>query len=50
MQVGVLSWVYGMDRLFEDLSEMNIHLPKWLRIYWWSALTILTPITSFVSI
>lgn len=50
MQVIVLSWVYGIDRVFENLSQMNMRFSGWLRTYWWATWTLVTPIASFVSL
>lgn len=49
-QVVVISWVYGIGQMFDNLKEMNIRLPCVLKAYWWSAMLVLTPAASFVSI
>lgn len=49
-QVIVLSWVYGIDRVFDNLSQMNMRFSGWVRTYWWATWTLVTPIASFVSI
>lgn len=48
-QVVVLSWVYGIDRTFDNLSQMNVRLTGIVRAYWWCVLMFVTPIASFVS-
>lgn len=50
IQVIVLSWVYGIDRVFDNLSQMNMRFGGGLRAYWWTVWTLVTPIASFVSI
>ncbi|XP_031640366.1 sodium- and chloride-dependent GABA transporter 1-like isoform X2 [Contarinia nasturtii] len=47
-EIVVLSWVYGIDRTFDNLSHMNIRLSGWVRAYWWSMLMFVTPIASFI--
>lgn len=49
-QVIVLSWVYGIDRVFDNLSQMNMKFSAGVRMYWWITWTLVTPIASFVSI
>lgn len=49
-QVVVLSWVYGIDRVFDNLSQMNMKLSGSIRVYWWITWMLATPITAFVSI
>ncbi|XP_055315455.1 sodium- and chloride-dependent glycine transporter 1-like [Sitodiplosis mosellana] len=46
-EVVVLSWVYGIDRTFDNLSQMNVRLTGFVRAYWWCALMFVTPIASF---
>lgn len=50
IQVIVLSWVYGIDRVFDNLSQMNMKFGGCLRAYWWTVWTLVTPIASFVSV
>lgn len=44
-EVVVLSWVYGMQRTFDNLCDMNIRLKGVLRGYWWITLMVLSPVT-----
>lgn len=49
-QVVVLSWVYGINRTFDNLSDMSIRLTGIVRAYWWSVWMFATPIASLVRI
>lgn len=48
-QVVVISWVYGIQRTFDNLADMNIRLHKIVRAYWWAVWVVLTPVASVVS-
>lgn len=48
IQVVVISWVYGIQRTFDNLADMNIRFHKIIRAYWWAVWVILTPVASVV--
>lgn len=48
-QVVVISWVYGIQRTFDNLADMNIRFHKIIRAYWWAVWVVLTPVASVVS-
>lgn len=48
-QVVVISWVYGIQRTFDNLADMNIRFHKIIRAYWWTVWVVLTPVASVVS-
>lgn len=48
-QVVVISWVYGIQRTFDNLADMNIRFHKIVRAYWWTVWVVLTPVASVVS-
>lgn len=45
-EIIVLSWVYGLERTFENMCEMGMKLNIFLRIYWKSVWLVITPIGS----
>eukprot|EP00091_Calanus_sinicus_P023242 TRINITY_DN7738_c0_g1_i1.p1 TRINITY_DN7738_c0_g1~~TRINITY_DN7738_c0_g1_i1.p1 ORF type:complete len:160 (+),score=25.70 TRINITY_DN7738_c0_g1_i1:223-702(+) len=34
LEVVLVSWVYGVDKFMENLSEMDINLPAPVKLYW----------------
>jgi len=45
-EIIVISWVYGFDRIIENLWEMGMKFNATLRYYWWTVWMIITPIFS----
>ncbi|XP_037036283.1 sodium- and chloride-dependent GABA transporter 2-like [Bradysia coprophila] len=45
-EVVVISWVYGIQRTFDNLADMNIRFHKIIRAYWWAVWVVLTPVAS----
>lgn len=45
-EIIVLSWVYGLDRTFDNLYEMGMKFNCILKIYWKSVWLVITPIGS----
>lgn len=43
-EIVVLSWVYGMDLVLDNISEMGMKLGRWTKIYWKSVWLAITPI------
>lgn len=41
----VISWIYGIDRMFKNLREMGMQLKKYVKYYWKTVLVVVTPIT-----
>ncbi|XP_023322005.1 sodium- and chloride-dependent glycine transporter 2-like [Eurytemora carolleeae] len=44
LEVLLVSWLYGIDNFMENLYQMNIRMPNWLRLYWRFTLLYTTPI------
>ena len=34
LEVVLVSWVYGVDRFLENMSEMDMDLPAGIKLYW----------------
>lgn len=45
-EIVVLSWVYGLDRTFENIREMGIKFNVAVKVYWKSVWLVITPIGS----
>ena len=51
LQLVTLSWFYGLDRFFVHIEEMGMKLPGFLKVYWRTCWTIITPfMIAFVTI
>lgn len=48
-QIVIISWVYGIQRSFENLVEMGMRLGPGLRYYWWLVWVVLSPAACVVS-
>ncbi|XP_055841972.1 sodium- and chloride-dependent glycine transporter 1-like isoform X1 [Episyrphus balteatus] len=46
-EVVIISWIYGMEKAFDNMLEMGISLCSAIRFYWSLVWKIITPIASF---
>jgi SNF family Na+-dependent transporter len=44
-EIDVISWIYGIERMFKNLYGIDIQLKKAVKYYWKFVLIIVTPIT-----
>lgn len=44
-EIIVLSWVYGINRTFDNVFEMGMKLNKTVKIYWKCVLVVITPLS-----
>jgi solute carrier family 6 (neurotransmitter transporter, glycine) member 5/9 len=44
-EIIVLSWVYGIDRILENVKEMDINLSGVVKVYWKVILVVVTPLS-----
>lgn len=49
-QIVIISWVYGIQRSFDNLTEMGMRLNIGLRYYWWLVWVVLSPAGCVVSV
>ena len=42
-EIILVAWVYGTDKLFDNISEMEMQLPKIVKMYWWVCWKFVTP-------
>ena len=43
MEVVLVSWIYGADKIFEHIEEMEIKIPTFMKCYWRVCWKYLTP-------
>ncbi|CRK94126.1 CLUMA_CG007649, isoform C [Clunio marinus] len=46
-EIVILSWVYGFERTFQNIREMEMKISKATKTYWRSVWMVLTPLTLF---
>ena len=43
LEVVLVSWVYGVDKIFAHIEEMEIKIPTFMKLYWRVCWKYLTP-------
>ena len=43
LEVVMVSWIYGVDKIFEHIEEMEIKIPTFMKCYWRVCWKYLTP-------
>ena len=43
VEVVLVSWIYGVDKIFDHIEEMEIHIPYYMKWYWRICWKYLTP-------
>ena len=43
LEVVLVSWIYGADKIFEHIEEMEIKIPTFMKCYWRVCWKYLTP-------
>ena len=43
LEVVLVNWIYGVDKIFEHINEMDIHIPVFMKFYWRVCWKYITP-------
>ena len=43
LEVVLVNWIYGVDKIFEHINEMEIHIPIFMKFYWRVCWKYITP-------
>lgn len=44
IEVIIIAWIYGVNRLLDNISEMNMKLPKILQLFWKACWLVVSPV------
>ena len=43
IELVTVSWFYGADNILRHVEEMDMIIPRFMKVYWWTCWTIITP-------
>lgn len=51
LEIGIISFLYGLSRFFQNLEEMGVNLPVWLKWVWRILLWLVSPLVlAFITV
>ena len=48
VEIGTLSWLYGVDKFFDMIKEMGMNLPRFMKWYWGISWSFTTPLICLI--
>lgn len=43
IETTIIAWIYGVNRLFDNISEMDMRIPKFVKYFWTGTWMVITP-------